>query len=259
VTVRVGAYERLAATTVVIALGLALSLITTQAILWITVCFVGGIACIGADHAIHARWQRQRRGTYDALLWVFPTTVVAGSFAVIRLPFFDSPSTAIPAVLGCALMYAGIVICQMHSLTPGQRGFRTARFILSLLAHIGACAIYAGIYAPRYRSLVSATAIAIVTVLFAIEILRGGQLGALRTLAYSLLLGAIVGEVTWVLNYWPIAPQFGGVLLMVTLYVAAGVLQTQSTKQRSRSDILEFIVVGLSAIGIVLGFGVAAS
>ncbi len=255
-TVQVGAYERLAATTVVVALGLALSLITTQMVLWTTVLLVGGIACVGADHAIHARWQRQRRGSYDVLLWVFPTTVVVGSFAVVRLPFFDSPQTALTAVLGCALMYAGIVICQMHSLTPGQHGFRTARFILSLLAHIGAFAIYAGIYAPRYRSLVSATAIAIVTVLFAIEILRSGQLGAPRTLGYSVLLGAIVGEVTWVLNYWPIAPQFGGVLLMVTLYVAAGVLQTQSSGQRNRRDILEFIVVGLAAIGIVLGFGV---
>lgn len=252
--------DRLVLLAAVVAAGLGLSLITTPPLLWALAGVVIATACVGADQLIHAHWRaRRRRRRYDLLLWIFPALVVAGGFLVLRLPFFDSGLAVVAGVGVATGLFVAVVVCQLHSLSNDDPHYRLARFVLSLLAYISAFGMYSAIYAPRLRSLYSATAVTIVTVLICLELFRGQMVDGRRAFLYAAVLGLAVGEVTWALNYWLIGPLAGGLLLLAVLYVGAGIVQSHLSGQLTRRTLVEFAGVGGAAVALVLGVGLLPS
>lgn len=244
----------------VVAGGLGLSLITTPPLLWALAGSVILTACVGADQMIHAHWRQQRRRRrYDLALWIFPAVVVAGGFLVLRLPFFESGTAVALGVAAATGLFVAVVICQLHSLSPEDRHYRLARFVLSLLAYLTAFGMYSAIYAPRGRSLYSATAVVFVTVLVCLELFRGHAIDGRRALLYAGVLGLAVGEVTWALNYWLISPLAGGLLLLAALYVGAGIVQSHLAARLTPRTALEFVAVGAGAVGLVAGAALISS
>jgi hypothetical protein len=241
----------------IVAAGLGLSLITTPPLLWLLAATVIGTACLGSDQLIHAYWrQHRRRRRYDLTLWIFPALIVAGGFLVLRLPFFNSGPAVALGIAATTALFGAVVVCQLHSLSSEDQHYALARFVLTLLVYLSAFGIYSAIYAPRVRSAYSATAITIVTFLLCLELFRGQQVDGRRATIYAGVLGLSVGEVTWALNYWLISPLAGGLLMLVVLYVGAGITQSHMTGELSGRTLLEFTGVALAAVLLVLGAGV---
>ena len=141
------------------------------------------VACVGSDQLIHAHWrQRRRRRRYDLTLWIFPALIVAGGFLVLRLPFFNSGPAVAVGIAATTLLFAAVVVCQLHSLSTEDPRYPLARFVLTLLVYLSAFGIYSAIYAPRVRAAYSATAVTIVTVLLCLELFRGQTVDGRRAL-----------------------------------------------------------------------------
>lgn len=213
-------------------------------------------ACVGGDQLIHAHWrQHRRRRRYDFTLWIFPALIVLGGFLVLRLPFFTSGATVALGIGGTTLLFVVIVICQLHSLSTEDPHYTGARFTLSLLAYLTAFGIYSSIYAPRLRSLYSATPVVIITILICLELFRGQRVNGRRAVFYAGVLGLIVGEMTWALNYWLVSPLVGGILMLVALYCGSGIVQSHLSGELNRRTILEFTGIAVGAVMLVLGVG----
>jgi hypothetical protein len=245
----------------VVAAGLALSLLAAPPLLWLLAAVVIAVACLGSDQVIHAHWRRhrRRRRRYDITLWIFPALIVAGGFLVLRLPFFGSPAAIVVGIALTTLLFAGVVVCQLHSLSTDDPHYPLARFLLTLLSYLSAFGIYSSIYAPRVRSLYSATAVTIVTFLICLELFRGHEVNGRRATLYAVVLGFMVGEVTWALNYWLVSPLAGGLLMLVVLYVGAGIVQSHMTGELKPRTLVEFGGVAAAAVGLVLGVGFVPS
>jgi hypothetical protein len=250
--------ERLVLLAAVVAAGLGLSLITTPPLLWLLAATVIGTACVGSDQLIHAHWRqhRRRRRRYDLTLWIFPALIVAGGFLVLRLPFFNSGPAVALGIAATTLLFAAVVVCQLHSLSTDDPRYPVARFALTLLVYLSAFGIYSAIYAPRARAAYSATAVTIVTVLLCLELFRNQTVDGKRALLYAGVLGLAVGEVTWALNYWLVSPLAGGLLMLVVLYAGAGITQSHLGGELSRRALIEFTGVAAAAVLLVLGVGV---
>jgi O-antigen/teichoic acid export membrane protein len=102
-----------------VAAGLALSLLASPPLLWLLAAVVIAVACLGSDQLIHAHWRRHRRlrRRYDITLWIFPALIVAGGFLVLRLPFFGSPAAIVAGIALTTVLFAVVVVCQLHSLS----------------------------------------------------------------------------------------------------------------------------------------------
>ena len=252
--------ERLVLLAAIVAAGLSLSLITTPPALWLLAASVIAVACVGSDQLIHSHWRqhRRRRRRYDLTLWIFPALIVVGGFLVLRLPFFNSGPAVAVGIVATTLLFAAVVVCQLHSLSTEDPRYPLARFVLTLLVYLSAFAIYSAIYAPRVRAAYSATAVTVVTLLLCLELFRGQTVDGRRALLYAGVLGLAVGEITWALNYWLVGPLAGGLLMLVVLYAGAGISQSHMGGELSRRTLAEFTGVAAAAVLLVVGVGVLA-
>lgn len=151
-------------------------------------------------------------------------------------------------VLGLAsagLLLASILVGQYH--TMGERDSPWARWGLNVVVYGAAVFFYALIYDLRIRSLLSATGISLVSGALTLELLRGeGRAG--RTWLYALVVGLIMGEVVWVLNYWGISALAGGSLLLLAFYLLTGLARQRLEGAIGRQVVVEFALI--AALGI---------
>lgn len=151
-------------------------------------------------------------------------------------------------VLGLAsagLLLALILVGQYH--TMGERNSLWARWGLDVVVYGAAVFFYALIYGLRARSFLSATGISLVSGALALELLRG-EGSARRTWLYALVVGLIMGEVVWVLNYWGISALAGGSLLLLAFYLFTGLARQWLEGIIGRRVVVEFALI--AALGL---------
>jgi len=115
-----------------------------------------------------------------------------------------------------------------------------------------AFALYVTIYGTKARSLLTATAITIVSTLIALELLRGVEARVARHWLYAGVCGLILGEITWGLNYWTVPGLVGGVFLLLAFYASTGLVQNYLSGSLNRRIAAEFGLV--TALGLVFVF-----
>ena len=151
-------------------------------------------------------------------------------------------------VLGLAsagLLLALILVGQYH--TMGERNSLWARWGLNVVVYGVAVLSYALIYGLRTRSLLSATGVSLVSGALALELLRGEGRGR-RAWLYALVVGLIMGELVWVLNYWGITALAGGSLLLLALYLFTGLARQYLEGVIGKRLVVEFVLI--AALGV---------
>ncbi len=151
-------------------------------------------------------------------------------------------------VLGLAstgLLLASILVGQYH--TMGERNSLWARWGLNVVVYGAAVFFCALIYGLRARSLLSATGISLISGALALELLRS-EGGARRTWLHALVVGFIMGELVWVLNYWGISALAGGSLLLLAFYIFTGLARQYLEGVMGRGVVVEFALI--AALGI---------
>ncbi len=191
---------------------------------------------------IHARW----------MYWGLPIALVV--VAVLLLPF--APSVVYWALgliatgVALGLSLAGLY----YTIDPFQQGYRRARLGMNALTYAVALLLFLVVYRTRVRSIISATEIWLVSSLLALELLRGTGRPTVLVALYAAIVGLVLGQVTWVLNYWRLHSLTGGLVLLVLFYNAVGLAQHALQGRIRRRILVEYLLITLAAMALIWEF-----
>jgi hypothetical protein len=107
------------------------------------------------------------------------------------------------------------------------------------------------IYINKYRSVFSASAVALICFLLLLQMTDGEHASLVRRIVYAVVGALVVGQVTWVINYWSATGWTGGAFLLAVFYLVAGLSAAQLRDRVQAFDVVEFGGVALVAIAIV--------
>ena len=233
---------------------------------WILMISLAVITSAGADLLARAHPQMQTRslptigiGPFQLEVvpgfWILPTFSVVGSFAFFRL--FSGVLEGAAFVI--ALLAAGgsllaVLVCQHYALDRDQKLSQRAQAVLYILAFLFAFGCFSAIYYARLRTLYSATLIGATGALLAYAVLLWTNRP--RLLGLALLIGVLLGEATWALNYWSATFLLVGTVLLVIFYTTTGLLQHYVTGRLQARLIAEYGLLGggLMAAAIYASF-----
>jgi hypothetical protein len=217
--------------------------------------------------------------TTDSLLILFlPVLTIAGVDWVLRdhpdvqagevpflFPFWMAPGlsalalallltrlTSWPAwiaVLLIGIVVLGLlIVAEYHTISPNTPAYPLARLTVTGLSYLIAFGLFTLIYSTRERSAITATGALLVAVALALDLLAPHIIGLRQATLFALIVGWLVGQATWALNYWNISNWSAGVLLLTMFYVAVGIAQQHFQERLTRGILIEFAVVTLLAL-----------
>lgn len=184
--------------------------------------------------------------------WGIPVAVIG--VALLMLP--TAPSRlywlAGLALTGIALglSLAGIY----YTIDPFARGYRRARLAMNALTYGVALVMYLVVYRTRVRSIVSATEVMLLSTLLALELLRGSRRPTWQVGLYAGIVGLVLGQATWALNYMRLHSLTGGLLLLVLFYNIVGLAQHGIQGRISRRVVIEFGLITTAALALIWEF-----
>ena len=219
---------------------------------WAVSALLVGLACAGTEAVVRSHPAVRRgviRRTFPS--WILPAlATLAVPVYLTRLP--DRLNWLIGMVIGGCLL-AWLILMNYSVLDRAERGI--ARRGLELSAYPLALVLFTAIYRTRLRSLVTATAVALVAFLLALSILLDREQPRGRMFLYAGVIGLMLGETTWALNYWQANAPTVGVLLMMLFYVLTGIVREYIRTVLTRQIVVEFLIVAALGIWIVVRFG----
>lgn len=218
---------------------------------WLLVTLMVGLVCTGTNLILHGHphlGQHPGRPIYIA--WILPGTLAGlSAFLLERISSW-------PAWIG-GLLLAGVVISLVVSaeyaiVSPETAGYPTARLALNMLAYLLVFVLFTFIYQTRTRSLVTATLMVLVSGVFSLDLLGVADVPFRRVLPFAGIVGLIVGEATWAMNYWQISAWAGGLLLLLIFYVTVNVAHQYLLERLRASLLIEFAVVSVVVLIVIL-------
>ncbi len=189
---------------------------------------------------------------YVFILWILPALIAIT--ATILLSFADVRAYGVYALVLVAVagaFFIAVVLAEYVTIDLQDSRYSAARLALNLAAYLIGLILFATIYSLKLRSLYSATAVGVVAGLLALELLRGSESDFLRACIYSVVIGLILGELVWVLNYWNLSGFLGGGFLLVFFYAFAGLGQQYLWNRLNRIVLVEYAMIFLGAIALL--------
>ncbi len=188
-------------------------------------------------------------GLPRATAWIFPFVTVLAGFLVIDVYHDRRWWYLSPLVVGITLLIG--VIARLLLADPAGFAHDVARTSLTVVSYVVAFIALAMIYINKLRSVYSATAVTLICILLLLQMTDGDAVPLTRRLVYAIVGGLIVGQVTWVINYWSATGWTGGAFLLAVFYLIAGLSGAQLRDRVDRLDLLEFGGVAVAALAIV--------
>lgn len=243
-------------------LGADLPVITIS---WLLVGSLVVITSAGADVFIRAHPQMQLRSLPAIRLgglelelapgfWIMPSLTIIAAFAFFRLFSSVFSFTAfIIALVAAAILLPGSLVAQHYALDRDERRRHWARMALQTICFLLAFAIFSAIYHARLRWIYSGALVGLLGALLAYALLQWTPPRQGLWLLAGLV-GVMLAEAMWALNYWAAPFLLGGALLLVIFYIASGVLQHHLEGTLSRQVFYEY---GLLGSGLLIAVVVA--
>ena len=231
------------------ALGSPLEIHASSTLLLITLMV--GLTCTGTslvlhDHALLV--EHSGRPVY--ISWILPGLLAGLSAYLLSL----APTLFI--WIGGLIVFGisvGLTIsAEYATVAPDTPRYPAVRLVLNVLAYLMAFVLFVLIYQTRTRSLVTATLTLVTATLLALDLLSVADVPVGRMLPFAGIVGLIIGESTWALNYWQISAWVGGLLLLLIFYVAINVAHQHLLERLSLSTLFEFIAVTVAVLIVIL-------
>jgi len=237
--------------------GLGISLFVKPPMVWFLGLSLLAVAATVAQRVVHFDEMSGTRigpSPKDTrAVWILPCLVAGASFVWLQQPVFSTfPWVGVLLTFAGAVLM-GVVTLQSLAASDEERHRNAGRAGLFWITYITAFALYTLIYITKIRSLFTATAVLIVTVFVTIELLKDSDLPPRQNTIYAGAVGLVLGEATWVFNYWVVNAFMGGALLVLVLYVAVGIVQTQAADKLTRRALMEYGVIALVGLGLAVG------
>ncbi len=205
-------------------------------------------ALVGAIIALLAR--RDERPDLPSLTAaIFPAVALVTGLLVIAVYHDRRWWFVAPVVVWLAILIGTIA----RALLVEPEGFTrdVARTSLTVVTYVIGFISLAMIYINKYRSVFSASAVAIIAFFLLLQMTDGEHALLLRRVVYAVVGALVVGQVTWVINYWSATGWTGGAFLLAVFYLVAGMSGAQLRDRVHLFDVVEFGGVALTAIVIV--------
>jgi hypothetical protein len=218
---------------------------------WLMAVLLVGMACAGTDTVMRLH-PTGRRGDlpHTFLFWILPGFVALVS--VLLLPLAPTRELWAGGLATAGLLLAGVVLAEYHTADPVGRHYELARQSLNIVTYVVALILFIAVYQMRIRSIISATSLFAVGGLLAIELLRAEPERLSLTWLYAALIGLIMGETTWSLNYWRANGLAGGLMLLVMFYYFTGLAQQRVLGRLTWRGLIEYTFI--AALGLILVF-----
>jgi hypothetical protein len=226
--------------------------------------FLATLAAAGTESVIriHPRFaaiasrRRSIRRTWP--YWALPMAIAI--ISTFLLPYAPSRPVRVLALLLIAVLLAAAFFGLYATIERNRSGFRRARIALDALAYSAALLLFLFVYQTRTRSLLSGTLIALISILIAVELLRSTTDQPRTIFTYGAIVGLILGQVTWALNYWwTLNDLSGGLVLLLIFYLLVGIAQHGLQGHLTRKILIEFAVFAVLALILIAvvgpGFG----
>jgi len=170
-----------------------------------------------------------------------------------------SLAPTLPIWLGGVIVF-GIIIgltvsAEYASVHPDAPNYGMARLALNVLAYLLAFVLFVMIYQTRTRSLVTGTLTLLVATLLAVDLLGVAEVRVGRLLPFAGIVGLIIGESTWALNYWQISAWAAGLLLLLIFYVSVNVAYQHLLERLNLSTLVEFTAVTVAVLLVIVAKG----
>jgi hypothetical protein len=209
---------------------------------WLLTVLMVGVVCTGTNLVLHDHPHLgEHPGRPIYISWILPG-VMAGLSALLL-----DRIASWPAWIG-GLVLAGVSIslviaAEYAVVCPDIAGYPTVRLALNMLAYLLVFVVFTLIYQTRTRSLITATLTMCTAALFSLDLLSVADVPFRRVLPLAGVVGLIVGEATWAVNYWHIRAWAGGLFLLLVFYVIVNVAHQHLLERLRTSILVEFAVV----------------
>jgi hypothetical protein len=249
---RLAASARVVALTAIVTLTMLFFLLAEPTPRWLLI--VAAIAAaLGVDGTLRATWRaafseaspvETAEYLFLPVLYVLATPILiehnARGYAVI------------PAGLAAGLGFGMILVAQLLSTPqPGQE-HPAARLVGSAGTYFTAFAFFALFYVFDASLRPSVGAVALVSVMLAIEMLRDGQIDPLETIVYACISGLLLGELRWVLHYVPLDGYLAGLALVLGFFFVTGVIGSYMTRRLDAILAVEYVIVVALGLALVI-------
>lgn len=147
------------------------------------------------------------------------------------------------ALISTGILLLASLVAQHYSMDRQPEIRQVALMVLQGLALLMAFGLFSAIYYAHLRTLYSAVFVGSCGALLAYAQLQWTQTKANLGLL-SLMVGFILAQALWALNYWSAPFLLGGALLLVIFYVVTGMLQNSLTENASTRTYWEYAIIG---------------
>jgi hypothetical protein len=218
---------------------------------WLLIALMIGLVCTGTNLILHGHPHLgEQPGRPIHISWILPGLTAGLSAYLLGRP------VSWPVWLG-ELLLVGVVIsltisAEYVAVSPGVPGYPMARLGLNMLVYLLAFIVFAVIYHSRARSLVTATLTMLIAALLALDLLTVADVPLRRLLPFAGIVGLIVGESTWAVNYWQVSAWAGGLFLLLVFYVAVNVAHQYLLERLKLSILIELAAVTVLVLVIIL-------
>ncbi len=218
---------------------------------WLLIALMVGLVCTGTNLILHAHphlGAHPERPVYVS--WILPG--VAAGLSAYLLGLVAAWPLWIAGLILSAVVISLSISAEYTAISPQAPGYAMARLALNVLAYLQAFVLFAIIYHTRSRSLVTATLTLCSAAVLALDLLSVADVRFRRVLLFAGIIGLIVGESTWALNYWQVSAWSGGLLLLLIFYVVTNVAHQYLLERLSTSVLVEFAAVVVIVLAITL-------
>jgi hypothetical protein len=213
--------------------------------------FLAVMAAAGAESVIsvHPLFVTRQARLQTWSFWALPMALAI--ISTVLLPLASSALLQVLALATSGAILAASYLGLYATVERGKPGFRRSRLWLDALTYGSALILFLFVYQTRTRSLLSGTLVAVTALLLAVEILRTATNRSSAALIYGGIVGLILGQVTWALNYWVLPGLTGGLLLLLIFYLLVGIAQQGLQERLTPRVMWEFVVFGLIAVVLI--------
>jgi len=147
-----------------------------------------------------------------------------------------------------------IIIAEYRTVDPAAPGYEAAQLGLNFIAYLVALVLFGLIHGSEANELLSVLAALAGSGLLALDLLHGTRQDLRRTSLYALIVGLIMGEIVWALNYSNINSLTAGILLLFIFYLVTGLSRQGLLESLNRRILIEFAVVALIGLALLLTY-----
>lgn len=217
---------------------------------WLMAVLLSSLAMAGTDAVIRSHPDLpDQRLTYLATFWVLPGLLVFLATQILGVAP-DATTWAI-GLVGVSLLLWLTSIAQYKLVSTRSASPFWARFWQQLIGYSVALGLFIVIYHPRIRSALSATGISVISGMLSLALLRQKPAALAKTWGFAVLIGLIMGQMTWALNYWRISTLQAGLVLLLVFYILIGLSQQRLLATLSRRALWEFGAITLAAMLVI--------